>query len=224
MDEKPIMLKPERLFNELYELLWLKPNRKFNNCFSFKIPDTILFKDNLPYVWIFTGKNGQIQRKHPDKLNMKHIHNKFFERTSGEIVANYSYIDIDKITLIPDEELSKENPLLFFFNHLGIEVNEENQVQKNQKVDKNKLKFEILNRDRFKEFMLNFNKVFGILQMYVESTFDPNIMFRVFWTEKKSICEMRSARQSFSIKNVHSYEKVVTFETERFNIQSSNSS
>lgn len=219
MDEKPIMLKPENLFYQLFELLWFQTSKN-NNKFSFKIPDTILFKDNCACVWIFTSKLGYIKRKHPDKLNSKEILKKLYNNTHNQIIGHYSYVDTEKITLVPDEDL-KENPLLFFLDNLGIEVNEKLGMDRRQKIDKNKLKFHIINREKFPDFMENYDKKFGIFQLYLESNIDPNLMFKIFWSEKKSIIEMRSARQSFSIKNVHSYEKVITYETDRFNILSS---
>lgn len=220
MDEKPMMLKPDNIFYQLYELLWY-PNTKYNNKFSFKIPDTIFYKDNCPHNWIFTSKLGYIKRKHPDKLNSKEIIKKLLTNTKCEIIGVYWYVDTEKITLVPDEDL-KENPLLFFLNSLGIEVNEKLGIERRQQIDKNKLKFNIVKRDKFMDFIENYNKRFGIFQLYIGSNNDPNLMFKIFWSEKKSITEMRIARQSFSIKNVHSYEKVVTYETDRFNILSSN--
>ena len=221
MDDKPIILKPDNIYFELYQLLWFRTNKSNKNQFSFRIPDTILFKDNVPYEWIFTSKSGYIKRKHKDKLNIKEIIKKFYNETTIEVIGHYLYLDAELITLVPEEEPFENNPLFLYFKQLGIDM-DENKEGILKKKTKNLLKFEILNRQTFKDFIHNFKKRNGILQIYIESNFDPNTQFKVLWSKNRSICEMRNSRFSFNAQNAHSYEKVVTYETEKFNIHSSN--
>jgi hypothetical protein len=221
MDDKPIILKPNNIYYEIYQLLWLRTNKLTKNKFSFSVPDTVLFNDNVPSLWIFTSKSGHIKRKRVDKLSIKEVYNKFYNESKLEVIGYYFYLDTENISLIP-EEVQDDNPLVLYFKQLGIDLNEKRDENRKIKIAKNMLKFEILRRENFKEFMDNFKKRLGILQIYVESNFDPNTLFKVMWSKNKSICEMRSSRQSFYAQNAHFFEKVVTYETEKFNIQSSN--
>ncbi len=221
MDDKPIILKPNNIYYEIYQLLWLRTNKLTKNLFSFCVPDTVLFNDNVPSLWIFTSKSGHIKRKRADKLNSKEVYDKFYNDSKLEVIGYYFYLDSEHISLIP-EEVQDENPLVLFFKQLGIDLNEKRDENSKTKIETNLLKFEILRRENFKEFMEKFKKRLGILQIYVESNFNPNTLFKVLWSKNKSICEMRSSRQNINAQNAHTYEKVVTYETEKFNIQSSN--
>ena len=212
--EKPLLLRPEYIFFDIYQLIWQK--KRNDPLFSFILPDSILFQENKPIFWVFTSKTGVIKRKIKDKLTFEKIIKKFNFKKK-EVIAYYFYNKEKQITMIEDFDVKTQDNYHFMMQFL-----KENDIdlpnEKKTEDCKRNLRFEFFDTDkRLLDFLENFNKKLGILQLFIKSNQDPNTMFRIFWTPKSKIYDMRRSRKALH-RRVHFYEKCVTYETEKFNI------
>ena len=81
------------------------------------------------------------------------------------------------------------------------------------------LLFEYFTKDELVSFLMNQKKKQGILQLYVEMKTLTNQMFRIIYNDNLSFYDVRRSRHDDNHRNLHDYEKVITFETDKFNIQ-----
>ena len=214
----PLLLNPENIFFDIYNLLWT--NKYKQPSFSFLIPDTVLFIEDKPVLWLFNSKSGSIKRKLKDKLNIQNIINKFSKK-KAELIGYYFYHKEKDITLIENLE-QKEQDINYFLNLFVKEMDVELPIEKNHEVNSKNLKFEFFENQRsLKVFLETFKKRMGVLQLFINSNQDPNTMFRILWTPKSKIFDMRRSRKPLH-RIVHFYEKCVTYETEKFNIKTGN--
>jgi hypothetical protein len=219
MNRFPV-LNPKVFYIEIYKLLWEKNDKKNKTIFPFYIPDTILFIDDIPHTWIFTSKkNGIVMKKSQNKLKINEIISHFMKKNQ-QVVAYYMYSSDEnkKVEYIQSEADKQEklNLIQDYLNSLGYH-NEEGKIDKTHS-----LLFEIIENKEFVNFMNNVKKRHGILQIYKESNDVYNKMFRIIWSPQISFYDVRKSRHPVSSKNYHHYEKVITFETEKFNIKTGN--
>jgi hypothetical protein len=214
--EIPLLLNPENIFFDLYNLLWTMKSKE--SYFSFLIPDTILFIEDKPVIWFFNSKSGGIRRKLKDKLTNDHIIKKFTKKKS-EIIGYYFYHKEKDISLIENFEL-KEQDSNYYLNKFVKEMDIEIPKQTHHHTENKKnLKFEFFESpNSLRNFLENFNKRMGVLQLFINSNQDPHTMFRILWTPKTKIYDMRRSRKHMN-RSIHFYEKCVTYETEKFNIK-----
>lgn len=217
MNQMPI-LSAKEIYLEIYRLLWTKRDKKNKKVFPFHIPDTILFIDDLPHSWIFTSKKDRtIKKKNPSKLKNSEIISSFL-KGNQQVVAYYLYCsnenkNVEYIVSGEAEKMERLNLIEEYLARLGINFQEEKK-----KKDCQTLLFEILERDKFTSFLSNTKKRYGILQRYIETSDIYNYVFRIMWSPQFSICDIRKSRQPLASKNYHIYEKVITFETQKFHI------
>jgi len=187
--------------------------------FSFFIPDTILFIEDKPAIWFFNSKSGGIRRKLKDKLTNDHIINKFTKKKS-EIVGYYFYHREKDITMVENFE-QKEQDINYYLNKFIKEMDIEIPKQTHSHIENKKnLKFEFFDSpNSLRNFLENFKKRMGVLQLFINSNQDPHTMFRILWTPMTKIYDMRRSRKHMN-RSTHFYEKCVTYETEKFNIKS----
>jgi hypothetical protein len=217
-NERPILLKPKNIYFDIYKYLWLNtsPSSKIN--YKFRVSDTVLFLDDLPILWVFTAKDGSLKRKHPNKLNNSEI-SKHFLDNNKEIIGHYMFLTDENIEYDclskEDKEISEHlNFINEYFQKLKI-------VSEKKEVLSGKLIFEYLEKKPFENLLNNRKKRCGILQKYVKSINLKAYMYRVIWSPTISICDMKTARHKLD-ENVHIYEKLITFETEKFSNETSN--
>jgi hypothetical protein len=159
-----------------------------------------------------------IRKKNASRLNLKNILEKIMSFESNEIVAYYMNSEDNDyknpVKIYPSNEESDKNSLLNeFLDKIGIETeNKQNMFKKSL------LLFEYFTREEIKDFLLNKKKKQGVLQFYIKQTTTINTMSRIIYNEKIAICEVRRARQPENKKTPHFYEKIITFETEKFHI------
>lgn len=213
--ERPILLKPNNLYFDIYKYIWLGTREK--RIFTPKIADTVLFLDDMPILWIFTGKDGSVKRKNPKKLNTSYIKNHFLNK-NNEIIGHYMYSSEENrlITFIAfndDENIENTNLINDYFEKLDINLED-------RKFEKSKLNFDILDRDKFINLITYKKKRCGVLQSYVQSNNSTSFMYRIVWTPNFCVCDMRNARHQLN-KNVHLFEKVITFETDKLHLETS---
>ena len=217
-NERPVLLKTKNIYFDIYKYLWLNssPSSKIN--YKFRVSDTILFLNDLPILWVFTAKDGSLKRKNPKKLNNTYI-SKHFSDINTDILGHYMFLTDENIEYDclsnNDKELSEHiNLINEFFHKLKI-------ISTNKENLSGKLVFEYLEKTQFDNLLNNRKKRCGILQKYVKSINLKGYMYRVIWSPSFSICKRRTARHNFN-ENVHFNEKIITFETDKFNIETSN--
>ena len=215
INERPAQLIANSIYYDIYRYIWFITKGK--NKINAKISDTVLFLGDIPILWVFTAKDGFIKRKNPIKLETNYIINHFL-RKNNEIIGHYMYSSEEnreiKFTTINEEEnLEQINLMNDYFDKIDINIDDKNN-------EKSKLNFEILDREKFINLLMNKKKRCGVLQSYVQSTNLTNYMFKIIWTPNFSICDVRNARQPKN-KNVHIFEKSITFETNKLNIETS---
>ena len=69
----------------LFEHAW-RPNPETKQRLRLNVPDTVLFSEAEPTLWLFTTKEGELKRKSSDKLKMTLIRDQLLLRAS-EMVA-----------------------------------------------------------------------------------------------------------------------------------------
>lgn len=212
-NERPVLLKPKNIYFEIYKYLWLNTSSSpSKNNYKFSVSDTVLFLDDLPILWVFTSKDGTLKRKLADKLNISEISKHFLEG-SKEIIGHYMFLTDENFEYDclskEDVELSEHvNFINEFFQKLKILTDKKDVVS-------GKLIFEYLEKKTFGNLLSNRKKRCGILQKYVQSINLKSYAYRIIWSPTFSICEMRTARHKLN-ENVHNYEKLITFESEKF--------
>jgi hypothetical protein len=72
----PKTMEGDGYLSSLYYLLWWKDNVLLKPA-HFNIPNTILFKFNIPIAWFFTNKHGRVKKKDKKKLNFVQIEKQF---------------------------------------------------------------------------------------------------------------------------------------------------
>ncbi len=211
------LLRPKQLYFDLYYILVSNLPRK--EPYGFFLADTILFLENAPILWLFTSKKDMtIKRKNSSRLNMKNILEKISSYESDDIVAYYMNSGDndykDPVKIYPSKDESDKNSLLNeFFDKMGVDTEKISKMFK-----KSLLLFEYFTREELKEFLLNKKKKQGVLQFYIKQTTSINTMSRIIYNDKIAICEVRRARQPENKKTPHFYEKIITFETDKFHI------
>jgi hypothetical protein len=211
------LLRPKQLYFDLYYILVSNLPKK--EPYGFFLADTILFLENAPILWLFTSKKDMtIKRKNTSRLNMKNILEKISSFESNDIVAYYMNSGDneykDPVKTYPNKDESDKNSLLIdFLDKFGVETENISKMFK-----KSLLLFEYFTREELKEFLLNKKKKQGVLQFYIKQTTNINIMSRIIYNDKIAICDVRRARQPENKKTPHFYEKIITFETDKFHI------
>jgi hypothetical protein len=215
------ILSAKEIYMEIYRLLWTKTDRRKEKIFPFFVPDTVFFIDDLPHTWIFTSKkDGIIKKKNASKLKNSEIISSF-KKGSQQVVAYYFYCSdenkkVEYVVTGEAEKIERLNLIEEYLSRLGINFEEE------KKKKSANLLFEIIERPRLEDFLNNTKKRYGILQKYKETSDIYNYMFRIMWSPQFSICDIRKARQPVASKNYHTYEKIITFETQKFHINTGN--
>ena len=143
-----------------------------------------------------------------------------FMKKDQNILAYYMYSSeenkkIGYIVTGEEEKIESLNLIEEYLSKLGINFED-------KKKNTPTLLFEIIEKKDFVNFMNNTKKRLGVLQLYKETSEIYNYMFRIMWSPQFSICDMRKSRQPYVSKNNHIYEKVITFETEKFNQKTGN--
>lgn len=77
------------LVDEIYYYLW-KKDPLSGEALSVRLPDTIIYKYDMPSIWYFTSKDGSIKFKHTKHYNKKSIQDHFLRRLGpSQIVATF---------------------------------------------------------------------------------------------------------------------------------------
>lgn len=214
------ILSAKDIYFEIYSLLWTKTEKQ-KKIYRFYIPDTILFIDDIPVEWIFTSKkDGTIKKKNLSKLKNNEIITSFMKQEQ-QITAYYMYLSDENINVHYNTSEEKEieenlNLIQEFRNRLGINFNEEKDETSHR------LLFELIEKKDFIDFINKTIKRYGILQLFKETNDIYNCMYRIMWSPQFSICDFRKSRQPILSSNINIYEKGITFETHKFNINSGN--
>lgn len=62
------VLNDTGLLDSFYTLLWTKPENANTTSYQFKIPNTIIIRDNRPNIWYFSNSKGDIIKKKNENL------------------------------------------------------------------------------------------------------------------------------------------------------------
>lgn len=182
-------LEGDGVASQLFELLWKKDlcNELSG---ALRIPDTVLYKCNIPSVWYFTSVDGTIKRKTKAKVNREHIYEEFTKKKcpSG-IVASY----------IVDLPVSQ-----------SLEV----EGQDSDSQEDVRTTIEYLDHDGLRDFLFNRQREVrdGILQRFIAPKGDSSNMLRAMWSPKVTLLERRVNRLKLSDTRYDMYERAVTFE------------
>ena len=184
---------------------------------NFSLSDTILFSDSSPVIWLFSSKkDNSLKKKKSNKLKIKQIIDKFTRSNKGTIKAFFMHCSNDDNTNLQNtfnQPISNETRnLQEFLEKMGL------QFEKKE-VKTSLLLFEYFTKDELVSFLMNQKKKQGILQLYVEMKTLTNQMFRIIYNDNLSFYDVRRSRHDDNHRNLHDYEKVITFETDKFNIQ-----
>lgn len=184
---------------------------------NFSLSDTILFSDSSPVIWLFSSKkDNSLKKKKSNKLKIKQIIDKFTRSNKGTIKAFFMHCSNDDNTNLQNtfnQPISNETRnLQEFLEKMGL------QFEKKE-VKTSLLLFEYFTKDELVSFLMNQKKKQGILQLYVEMNTLTNQMFRIIYNDNLSFYDVRRSRHDDNHRNLHDYEKVITFETDKFNIQ-----
>ena len=184
---------------------------------NFSLSDTILFSDSSPVIWLFSSKkDNSLKKKKSNKLKIKQIIDKFTRSNKGTIKAFFMHCSNDDNTNLQNtfnQPISNETRnLQEFLEKMGL------QFEKKE-VKTSLLLFEYFTKDELVSFLMNQKKKQGILQLYVEMNTLTNQMFRIIYNDNLSCYDVRRSRHDDNHRNIHDYEKVITFETDKFNIQ-----
>jgi hypothetical protein len=224
LNSNPVVLKVNQIYFNIFHYLYLsdKQNLKLkkNKPLSFKIPDTVLFIDDVPKLWVFTSKNGYIKRKYESKLNnnkiLQHFEKQKINYGKDEILASYFYCSDDNMKIgfenpKENEDFLNEKKLIEYMKKkcLGIEFT-------NDLEDNFTLIHEFLDYNSLKDLLFNKNKRQGILQLFVESQQDPNSTYKLTWSPNYLTAQIKHSRQTKCKQNVHFYEKIVSFENDEY--------
>ena len=184
---------------------------------NFSLSDTILFSDSSHVIWLFSSKkDNSLKKKKSNKLKIKQIIDKFTRSNKGTIKAFFMHCSNDDNTNLQNtfnQPISNETRnLQEFLEKMGL------QFEKKE-VKTSLLLFEYFTKDELVSFLMNQKKKQGILQLYVEMKTLTNQMFRIIYNDNLSFYDVRRSRHDDNHRNLHDYEKVITFETDKFNIQ-----
>lgn len=187
-------LEGDGIASRLFELLW-KRDLLSDSSVSLRIPDTVIFKHNVPTLWYFTSVDGTIKRKTKAKVTNGHILKEFRRRPSPSGVAACF------VTNVPaqakpvagdddeDEACGGLRTTIEYLDHQGLE-----------------------------DFLLDNQRVRGdgILQRFVEPKGGRNNMLRALWSPKVCLLERRVNRLQMGDTRYDMYERAVTFEGAEF--------
>lgn len=220
LSDKPSIVNVNQIYFYLYYYLYLSSRSKKENVFSFKLPDTILFIDDRPVIWIFTNKERKIKKKYSSRLNSKSIYEYFkskqIEYGKDCIVAYYVYSsDDNKVIKFEDprenEYFTNQKKLVEYLNKRCINLDTKNSVD-----NSNTLVHEFFTAETLLDFLENRKKRQGFLQLFINSQQDPNSTYRLIWSPSHLTSEIRHSRLIKAKQGVHFYEKVVTYESDEY--------
>ena len=235
LNPKPSILKVNQIHFNIYHYLYLytkhairanyinrdNPNHiPLKTTFGFVLPHTILYLDDIPKIWLFTSKTGEIKKKYSSKLvNNKII--EFFkarEQKYGKdsIVASYMYCSEDNKEIKFDDPLENEvylneKKLKDYMHKKCLDLDTSSDFKDNYT-----LIHQFFNSESLTSFLANSNKRQGVLQLFISSQQDPNSTYRLIWSPDYLTAQIKHSRQIKSKQGIHFYEKTVTFENDEY--------
>lgn len=185
----------------LYEILW-KRDLLSDTSLAVRIPDTVVFKYNVPSLWYFTSVDGTIKRKSKAKCTCEHIEKEFTKRPSPSgIVAYYAAAaaapgldDLSKLAATGEASAGEAGGEAARAARTTIEYLDAAGLHK--------FLFEGSRRLRSD----------GVLQRFVEPKGESNTMLRALWSPKVCLLERRINCLRLSETRYDMYERAVTFE------------
>lgn len=224
LNQKPTIVKVNQIYFDIYYYLYLstKSNSKNDQSkFSFIIPDTVLFLDDRPVAWIFTNKKGKLMKKYNSKLNNQYILEYFTKKCveygTDKVAGYYVYSSDDNKDIKfedpkENERFLNQKKLVEYMNRKCIALDPEHEDLNKT----NTLIHEFFTTDNLKHFLENQKKRQGFLQIFVNSQQDPNSTYRLIWSPSHLTAEIRCSRLYKAKQGVHFYEKIVTFESDEY--------
>lgn len=230
-NSKPTVIRVNQIYFNIYHYLYLAAKSKsINNVnqqiltkkptYSFKLPDTILFVDDIPKIWLFTNKNNEIKKKYTAKLDINKII-EYFESKGvnygkDKVIASYMYCSEDNKDIkfedpFENQKFINERKVQDYITNKGFGIYKPPVIE-----DNFTLIHEFFEANQLKSFLLNTNKRQGVLQLFVESQQDPNSSYKLTWSPNYLTAQIKSSRQTKNRQGIHFYEKVVTYENDEY--------
>lgn len=140
----------------IYHMMWLKQPLDEENYFKMFLPHTIIFKNNMPTIWYFSSKMGEVLQKKKKNITFDSILTELNKnKNKSDIAAIYLYeVDLDNNYSKP--------------SHILDNVEMKKTISKRVKID-------YISYKDLADFILSTNKSpYGILQKFIEPYGEKN--------------------------------------------------